>query len=304
MFPSTVGGSSAGFRRITVVDDSPELLSLFRDLFDDAELTTLGHGARFEDLERSRPELLVVDLRLGTDRLPGWELVRLARAHPDLGRIPVIVCSGALDQMHDRGAAELGLPHTYLLPKPFSLSDLESVLVQAARARSADPSATEVQGDDPIPSFGVDPFGWFERIGREITRSTWLERCRRLEPAAWSGPDGHAWRVVRTARGVEVRPELTSPFLRFGDQPIVTALGLGAEVELELTTSGGRWVDRFPRDTFDVGALGRAMLEERRLPHDNLPRLFPPERTPGGHPDASSTAFRIDPAAGSARVVA
>lgn len=60
----------------------------------------------------------------------------------------------------------------------------------------------------------------------------------------------------------------------------MTAIGLGDDVEVELTTRSAPWVDRFSRDAFDIGALGRSMLDERELPHDNLPRLFPRGQRP------------------------
>lgn len=112
----------------------------------------------------------------------------------------------------------------------------------------------------------------------ELVAKRWKEIAEATEPCSWTGRAGHPWRVVRSPRGVEVRPDLTTPFLRHGDSPRVTALAIGQEVEVELTTNSRQWVDRFPPNAFDVGKLGRAMLDEEELPHDNLARLFPAER--------------------------
>lgn len=263
-------------RRITVIDDSPEILAVFGDALrrEGVEVTLLDDRVTIQQIEMSEPELLVVDLRLGTDHLPGWEIIRHIRAHPMLADVPVIVCSGALDQMRDYGGPGAGMPRTYLLPKPFSLPDLEAVLDEAIMAASQRTSSP-VEPGSPA-DFGRDPYAWFSSIGIAVLQPDWAKLLGQIEPSTWRGREEHAWRVVRTTRGIEVRPELTSPFLRYGDQPMVSALGIGEEIVVELTTRLNRWVDRFARDAFDLAGLGHAMLDERKLSHDNLSLLFPP----------------------------
>ena len=81
-------------RRVTVIDDAPDLLALFGDALGSAAHVTLLSGvATISEIHDTEPELLVIDLRLGTDSLPGWNM--------------------------------------YLLPKPFSMADLEAVLEEA-----------------------------------------------------------------------------------------------------------------------------------------------------------------------------
>lgn len=127
-----------------------------------------------------------------------------------------------------------------------------------------------------LPGFSTDPYGWFDRVRAELVEQRWQEIVDTIRPASWTDARGHTWRVVRTETGVEVRPELERPFLRIGESPKVTAIAINHDqIEVELSARSGRWVDRFPCDSFDVSALGRAMLDEHELPHDNLPRLFP-----------------------------
>jgi twitching motility two-component system response regulator PilH len=279
-------------RRITIIDDSPEVLEVLGDALggEGIEVTLLGGRATLPEIAGTRPDLLIVDLRLGTDHLPGWELIRHVQAHPVTRDVPVIVCSGALDQMRGYGGAAIGA-RTYLLPKPFSLADLDAVLGEALDNGSTAAAVTPVPVGE-VPEFSRDPHGWFARIGDEIGTPGWRSVLASIEPAVWINRAGHPWRVVRTPRGVEVRPDLVSPFLRYTNQPMVTALGLSDEVEVELTTDLQRWVGRSPCNAFDVGALGSAMLEERRLPHDNLPQLFPPRRAAASVGGAISS-FRV-----------
>ena len=133
----------------------------------------------------------------------------------------------------------------------------------------------EAAGETPIPDFSNDPHGWFTWIGGQVGGDEWPAVLGDVPLADWVGDHGNAWRVMRSTHGIEVRPSLISPFIRFGDAPRVTAIALGTELEVELTCREMRWIDRFGLDSFDVASLGHTMLQERELPHDNLPRLFP-----------------------------
>jgi hypothetical protein len=146
------------------------------------------------------------------------------------------------------------------------------------------------------PTFAVDPYGWFTRLSRAVGSDEWPELLRTIEVDVWVGEAGNAWRVMRSTHGIEVRPSLISPFIRFGDLPRVTAIALGEVVEVELTCRDRRWIDRFPLGGFDVAALGHVMLDERELPHDNLPRLFPPDaEPPAAHPRQDNRRAPVGP---------
>jgi CheY-like chemotaxis protein len=119
-------------RRITVVNDNPEFLGLMQDVLQDASYpATLIDGDREnarELIEASDPEILVIDLRLGTDSLKGMEILRWLRDHPTYRHIPVIVCtadSWAVESM----AEELNrMPKVTVLLKPFSVEALHAAL--------------------------------------------------------------------------------------------------------------------------------------------------------------------------------
>jgi CheY-like chemotaxis protein len=129
-------------RRVTVVDDSPELLALMGDAlrFDGAEIALLGSGATLVDIEASGPDLLVLDLRFGGDGLNGLDIIREARLHHRLRHVPIIVCSGAHDAIAAHGD-ELGrTSRLAVLPKPFSLEDLEACVEEAIGLRQPQPT--------------------------------------------------------------------------------------------------------------------------------------------------------------------
>lgn len=122
--------------------------------------------------------------------------------------------------------------------------------------------------------FSGEPLEWTRRVVAELAQGR-REVLGNCQPASWTSPSGHPWRLVMTDGGIEMRAQLVAPFLQFNDAPMISAIAIGSEVDVEITTRDGRWVDRFPLGTFDVVAAVEAMLDERRLPHDNLPRLFP-----------------------------
>jgi CheY-like chemotaxis protein len=280
-------------RRITVIDDSPEMRDVLADALahEAVELTVMGAVTSVGEVAATAPDVVMVDLRLGTDHLPGWQIVREVRSNPLLLNVPVIVCSAALDQMRTYGGAAVDA-HTYLLPKPFSLNDLEAVMAEALAPREEPRDSPPIMGA-MIPDFSVNPFEWFAWVEGAMVQPVWRQIHPRIAPVSWTSEQGHPWRLVRTPRGVEIRPDLVSPFMRFGNQPMISALGLAEEVEVELTTDHARWVDRFPPRTFNLPALGRSMLEQRKLPHDNLPALFPP--TAADAPAADEyAAFRVN----------
>ncbi|HET7636066.1 MAG TPA: response regulator, partial [Candidatus Limnocylindria bacterium] len=92
-------------------------------------VTCIAENASLETLVESRPDLLIIDLRLEqpAQNLSGWELVVLASHHEALGRIPILVCSG--DQAALRShAPEIGRSERFAtLAKPFQVAELEAL---------------------------------------------------------------------------------------------------------------------------------------------------------------------------------
>jgi CheY-like chemotaxis protein len=123
---------SSGQRRLTVVDDSPELLELFGDAlgFDGVEVT-LRSSATLRDIEQTAPDVLLMDLRLGTDGLAGLDMIRLVRSHPELRRVPIIVCTAAIREVGQHEAELDRIPDLVVLTKPFALRELEACVGEA-----------------------------------------------------------------------------------------------------------------------------------------------------------------------------
>jgi CheY-like chemotaxis protein len=124
---------SGGRRRVTVVDDSPELLALLGDVlrFDGVDVSLFDGGTTLHDIEESAPDLLVLDLRLASDGLTGMEMIRHVRSDQVLRDVPIVVCSAALDEVRVHEDELSRTPRVFVLAKPFSLDEFESCLGKA-----------------------------------------------------------------------------------------------------------------------------------------------------------------------------
>ena len=138
-----------GRRRVTVIDDSPELRAVFGDVLglDGMDVSLFDASSTLSEIIGSAPDVLVTDLRHGDDGCAGLEFIRLARSDAGLRDVSIIVCSAATDHLlaHDQ---ELSRTRgVFVLRKPFSLDELESCVAEALSARIA---LSANDGGDPL----------------------------------------------------------------------------------------------------------------------------------------------------------
>jgi CheY-like chemotaxis protein len=123
-------------RRILVINDTKEILELFRDVLEGE----MGHEAvlmsfapdeltRIVELE---PELVIVDFVMGERELEGWQLIQKMRMHPATAHIPILACTAAVRQVRESEAYLLEQGIQVLL-KPFTVDQLEESVVRALR---------------------------------------------------------------------------------------------------------------------------------------------------------------------------
>jgi CheY-like chemotaxis protein len=122
--------ASSRRHRVTVIDDQEDFLELMVDVLSPRhEVATFsGHDLTPDDVVDSRPDLLVIDLRLASGDLQGLDIVRLARAHRDLQAVPIVVCSGDPLALDGRAEALSSAGNTAMLLKPFSLETVEEIV--------------------------------------------------------------------------------------------------------------------------------------------------------------------------------
>lgn len=127
--------------RITVVNDNPEFLDLVHDILesDRYDATTID-GDRPDTLDAiraSRPDLLMIDLRMGVEGLHGWDIAQQVRAEPDFDQLPILVCSADVPALTALEADLEKTRHVASLVKPFTIDDLteaiDELLAQGAQ---------------------------------------------------------------------------------------------------------------------------------------------------------------------------
>jgi CheY-like chemotaxis protein len=127
--------------RIAIVNDDTDFLSLMAELLRErgweAIICREAEGA-FHRVKETQPDLVVLDVRMSRPE-SGWMILELLTLDPETGRIPVIVCSAALDDLRSKEAwlNEHGIA---ILPKPFDIDDLyqavdSALLGQTPRSR-------------------------------------------------------------------------------------------------------------------------------------------------------------------------
>ena len=124
---------------VLVVDDAPELQTLFRDILEgEGYRVSLAPAApNVDELADLRPDLLVLDLLLGDDEDAAWRLLRGLREDPQLATVPVLVCSAATRLLQQLEPELLNLG-AEIVPKPFDLEDLLRAVERCVRRGSPD----------------------------------------------------------------------------------------------------------------------------------------------------------------------
>ena len=123
--------------RVAVINDDTAFLNLMRDLLE----TEGGYEAvicrEWDDahafVKDQRPALVILDIRIGGEE-HGWTVLNLLTLDPETRRIPVIVCSAAIQSLHQHQDL-LGKYGICALPKPF---DIDALLETVARMLTAE----------------------------------------------------------------------------------------------------------------------------------------------------------------------
>jgi len=118
--------------RVTVVNDTPDFLDLVHDILEgDRYETVLVDSDRsdaFELVRRSKPDLLMIDLRTGRGGHGGWDIVQQVRAEPEFDGMPILMCSADLQAMREI-QDDLGATRPVAtLRKPFEMDELTAAI--------------------------------------------------------------------------------------------------------------------------------------------------------------------------------
>lgn len=118
---------------ILVIDDSQEILDLLAELLAEEgyRVTTSQAHMNLERLKTLAPDAIVQDLLFAGTQLEGWRFLTLVRLDPELCRIPLVLCTAAVQTVKDpEMAAQLKQLGVRVVLKPFDIARLLSVLAE------------------------------------------------------------------------------------------------------------------------------------------------------------------------------
>jgi len=123
----SMSGASAAPFRVLLVDDEPVVRALVPAMLEGGgvEVRCVESGARAMQAAREvRPDLLLLDIVM--PGLDGLAVLRLVRADPALGKVPVYMLT-TRTKAADRQAAERAGASGYI-EKPFKAQELQSLV--------------------------------------------------------------------------------------------------------------------------------------------------------------------------------
>lgn len=145
--------SPAGGKHVLVVNDTEEILDLFRAILEDLGHRVTAWSFSPDDLSKVteiQPDLVILDLLMGPTELQGWALLQKMRMSPATEDIPVIVCSAATNWVREQ-EGWLAAQAVKVVLKPFKVNDLERAVAEAfdlTEVMAASPQSRQRKGSN------------------------------------------------------------------------------------------------------------------------------------------------------------
>ncbi|HEY1348071.1 MAG TPA: response regulator [Ktedonobacteraceae bacterium] len=118
--------------RILVINDTQQILDLFRAILEDEHHEVLLSGTpilKASEVEQIHPDLIILDVVFG-DQQSGWQMLQMLRMQPATTCLPIILCTAALREVQEQ-EGYLITQGVRVLYKPFDIDDLLSVTALA-----------------------------------------------------------------------------------------------------------------------------------------------------------------------------
>ena len=133
--------------RILVVNDTQEILELFRMLLEEEGYEVVLSGfpiQQISDVEQIHPDLIILDFVFG-DQKSGWQMLQMIKMKRSTASIPVIVCTAALDMVREQ-EGYLVSQGVHVVFKPFDIDHLLVNIKQLLNSQEHISSISEKEG--------------------------------------------------------------------------------------------------------------------------------------------------------------
>ena len=137
-------------RHVLVVNDTEEILDLFRDIVEGLGHRMTAWSFSPDDLAKVteiEPDLVILDLMLGPTELQGWALLQKLRMSPPTESTPVIVCTAATNWVREQ-EGWLAANAVKVVLKPFKVKHLEHAIRQALELPDVTPGSGLVEEEN------------------------------------------------------------------------------------------------------------------------------------------------------------
>lgn len=134
--------------RIMVVNDTQEILDMFRDLLEEEGYAVILYSYAIQDLDeilRHKPDLIILDYIFGAERT-GWQLLQKLKMRRDTAAIPVVICTAAKRQVEEIEGHLVAMGVGIVL-KPFNVDDLLHTVKQTLALHADAQTILPEQGD-------------------------------------------------------------------------------------------------------------------------------------------------------------
>lgn len=119
------GHGDGASKHILVVNDTQEILDLFRIILEEAGYRVTAIGFAIEDLRRITdiaPDLVILDLVFDREYV-GWQMLQKMKMTRETAAIPVIICTAEVRKAQEI-QGNLAEKKVGLLLKPFNIDEL------------------------------------------------------------------------------------------------------------------------------------------------------------------------------------
>ncbi len=134
--------------RILVINDTQEILDLFRILLEEEGFEVVLSGFPFQqvsEIEQISPDLIILDIIFG-DEKTGWQMLQLLKMKRSTASIPVIVCTAALNVVREQ-EGYLVSQGVHVVYKPFDIDHILTTIKLALESRKNIPPQPEQTQD-------------------------------------------------------------------------------------------------------------------------------------------------------------
>ena len=123
---------NATTKHVMVVNDTQEILELFRDILEGMghEVTVTSYAPdELTEIIDAAADLVILDLIMGGEKL-GWQLAQKLRMSRDTEAIPIIICTAANEDVREQ-EGWLTAQAIKVVLKPFTVDQLEAAVTKA-----------------------------------------------------------------------------------------------------------------------------------------------------------------------------